>query len=173
MATVTAMIQIGTAHQNHSGICPTHQMFLSENSRPAWTLYQIHSDEPMAVWIPTVENMLEDGILMACLLTIKDPALVSAAAAFRGDYLKRAELYDDINAKNRRNLYELSRRVGVEHKLVISVLEGCSFTNQLAILGQYLIGVEVCQSIYSREYSAWTNSVNETGTLPEIRQLRK
>jgi len=61
MATITATMLVGTAHQNHGGIGPTHQLLLSENSRPAWSLHALHSRRPLAVWTPTVRDMLEDG----------------------------------------------------------------------------------------------------------------
>ncbi len=59
MATVTASILVGTVHQNDGGISPTHQLLLSENSRPAWSLFSMDSAKRRAVWIPTVEDMLE------------------------------------------------------------------------------------------------------------------
>jgi hypothetical protein len=167
MATVTAYILVGTAHQNHGGICPAHQLLLSENSRPAWSLYTMHSAQPQAVWIPTVENMLDDGLLMAGLLVVKDPALVAAAAAFRRNYADRAELFEDISEDDRHRLYELCRAIGPETKLVVTVLEGSSLASQLAVLRRYSLGVEVCQSIYRREYSAWSRAVEERGSLPQ------
>ena len=41
MATITAHILVGSAHPNHGGILRTHSLFLSENSRPAWTLAEL------------------------------------------------------------------------------------------------------------------------------------
>jgi hypothetical protein len=146
-ATVTGSILVGNAHPNDGGICPTHQLLLSENDRPAWSLYMMPGAKAQAAWIPTLENMLEDGILMAGLLVVRDPALVAAAAAFRGNHSERAEMYDDISESDRFRLYELCRAIGPETKLVVSVLEGSTLANQLAILGRYSVGVEVCQSI--------------------------
>ena len=104
MSTVTASILVGTAHPNHSGIGPTHQLLLTENSRPAWSLYRLHAAKPLAVWIPTVEDMLEDGLLMVGLLVLKAADLTAAAVAFRGEYPDRVVLYDDIDEAPRRGL---------------------------------------------------------------------
>ena len=101
MAAITATILVGTAHQNHGGIEPTHQLLLSENSRPAYSLFAMHSSQPQTVWIPTVEDMLEDGLLMAGLLVVEDPELVAAAGTFRRGYAERVEMYEDIGFSSR------------------------------------------------------------------------
>jgi len=73
MATMTAQILVGRPHTNHDGINPTHYLFLSENSRPAWVLVSQNifpkeqRDHSRITWIPTVENMLEDALLMIAL----------------------------------------------------------------------------------------------------------
>jgi len=38
MGTLTAQFLVGKTHPNHGGINPTHYLFLSENSRPVFTL---------------------------------------------------------------------------------------------------------------------------------------
>jgi hypothetical protein len=38
MGTITAQILVGSPHLYHDGLMPTHQVFLSENSRPARVL---------------------------------------------------------------------------------------------------------------------------------------
>jgi hypothetical protein len=111
--------------------------------------------------------MLEDGILMAGLLAVRHPALLAAAVAFRSNYSDWAEIYDDVGEEDRRKLYELCRSIGQETKLVVTVLDGSSLASQLAILSRYELGVEVCQSIYRREYSPWSNRIEERGTLPQ------
>src|SRR5262245_2640799 len=167
MATVTASILVGAAHPNHGGICPTHQLLLTENDRPAWSLHAIPGAKPLATWVPTVENMLEDGILMAGLLVVRDPALLAAAVAVRSNYSDRTEMYDDISEEDRRKLYKLCRSIGPETKLVVTVLHDSSLAGHLAVLRRYKLGVEVCQSIYRREYSTWSNGIEERGALPQ------
>ena len=45
MATTTAIILIGHAHQNHSGINPTHLIRFTENDRPALILQQLEGNK--------------------------------------------------------------------------------------------------------------------------------
>jgi hypothetical protein len=67
---------IGSSHPNHGGIVPTHELHLSENSRPAWLLSPLGGHRADAIaWIPTVEDILEDGLLMAGLLAVGDARL--------------------------------------------------------------------------------------------------
>jgi len=166
MSTVTATILVGSAHQNHGGINPTHQLLLTENSRPAWSLFDMPSANPRSVWVPTVEDMLEDGLLMVGLLVVQDAGLIAAARAFRRGYSDRVEMYDDIDESERRRLYELCRGLGPATKRVVTVLEGSSLAGQLGVLRRYQFGVEVCPSVYQREYSAWSQAVQERGSLP-------
>jgi hypothetical protein len=72
MGTYTAQVLIGTPHPNHGGIHPTHQLMLSENSRPAWILTSWENTEEEKVWIPTIESMLEDGLLMIAFYLLKE-----------------------------------------------------------------------------------------------------
>jgi hypothetical protein len=140
---------------------------LSQNSRPGWGLFAMHSNEPQAVWIPTLEDLLEDGLLMIGLLVVKAPKLVAAAKVFRKAYTGRIQMYDDIDQSDRKQLYELCREIGPPLKLVLTVLEGSSVASQLSVLSRYRFDVEVCPSAYRREYSAWSETVQERGALPE------
>jgi hypothetical protein len=47
-------------------------------------------------------------------------------------------------------------------------LHGSTLQNQLAVLGQYRLGVEVCPSVYRREHSAWSDAVEQSGSLPGL-----
>lgn len=166
MATCTAFILVGECHQNHGGILPSHRLMLSENSRPAWMLSSFDGESP-TVWTPTVDDMLEDGLLMAGLLVAQDPALVAAAApVFRCDFKKRVEMYDDINERDRRNLYTLCRKISAPTALVVCVLEGSTIARQVGVLGDYQFDVELCPSVYRRGYSRWRNQVVVSGSLP-------
>ena len=56
MATTTATILIGRAHQNDSGINPTHFIQFTENDRPTLILQAIEGESKKVVIIPTIEN---------------------------------------------------------------------------------------------------------------------
>ena len=45
MSTITAFILIGKAHQNNSGIIPTHYIALYENDHPSLSLKMIDSNK--------------------------------------------------------------------------------------------------------------------------------
>ena len=79
MATFTAQILIGAKHPYDSGMMnSSHSLFLSENSRPAWILSttdifnENKQTQPRITWIPTLENMLEDALVMIGLYVLED-----------------------------------------------------------------------------------------------------
>jgi hypothetical protein len=73
MAALTAQILAGSPHPRHDGINPAHYLFFSENDRPAWVLVnqnifpEKQSGHSKITWIPTIENMFEDALLMIAI----------------------------------------------------------------------------------------------------------
>ncbi len=148
MSSVTAQILIGDGHQNHDGIIPLHQMFLSENSRPSWTLTCLDeaSAEPPVTWIPSIEHMLEDGLLMIGLYLLKDEGL----RALAGDVIETSddehiEMYRDFSEEQRKELYAACCQIK-GCKIVLTVLKGSAIRDQCGILKDYGIEVELCVS---------------------------
>lgn len=153
---MTAQILVGSDNYFHGGINPTHACFLSENSRPAWVLIPLPSlvlcsvgaPAKPPVWIPTLEHMLEDALLMLTLHLVRPPELVALAdRQFRRDWRNRAELYADITPEA---LAELRTAVrGLQPgpklgKLVVSVFEGSYIHSQTGVLAEYPWLYEVC-----------------------------
>ena len=173
MGSFTAQILIGDAHPNHGGIIPTHFLFLSENDRPAWILVNENisnqgkpKDICRIVWIPTVEDMLEDALLMAAIHVAKNPEVIVLAKSFSSRVQQdRLELYSDLNDDQRKELYRKCRMINDFPKLVISVFEGSTVKNQLAILEKYNMDVEVCTVGYSRISSGWREETIIEGSL--------
>jgi hypothetical protein len=72
MSTMTAQLLIGNAHPNDGGINPEFYMYLSENGVARWTIIKENifsesinnEDDRVAQWIPTIEHMLEDALIM-------------------------------------------------------------------------------------------------------------
>jgi len=100
---MTAQMLIGAGHPNHDGIGPSHYLYLSENSRPAWLLVEQNvftnnkKREAKIVWIPTVEDMLEDAFLMIGLHVVKDQGMVELIKTFNKAALSdRLEMYDNL-----------------------------------------------------------------------------
>lgn len=173
MATFTAQILVGQSHQNHGGIVPSHTVFLSENSRPAWILMPLRFPEAHAgrksgtiVWMPTIEHMLEDALLMIAVHVLHEPAIVAQtqAAAGKND-ITRLELSTDITPAEREGLYEQCRALAYPLALVLTTLQGSTIRPQVSILKSYTIDVDVCQPVYSRHYSAWAQEIQITGSL--------
>ena len=172
MATKTAQIIIGSPHPNDDGIIPSHYLFLSENNMPSWQLVKenLYNEEKnkylKIVWIPTVENMLEDGLLMVAVHVLKNKEILEIANVY-SDKLesKRLELYSDLDEEQRNNLYQKCRELSEFPKLIISVFRSSSIERQLAVLEKYKMDVEVCTPIYSRLYSGWLNETRVEGSL--------
>lgn len=172
MGSFTAQILIGGAHQNHDGIIPSHVLFLSENSRPALILekLQTENDKKSAkgglVWIPTLENMLDDAILMIAMHVLKDPEIIELAGSFSNNLAKGdCELYEELSAEQLGKLYKSCRKLKDFPKLVISVFTGSSLNNRLKSIEKYKMDVEVCTVKFSRLYSQWTGKSAVTGEL--------
>jgi len=173
MAALTAQILVGTPHQNHGGINPTHYLFLSENNRPAWILVpeNVFNEEPgkfnKITWVPTLENMLEDALLMIAIHVIKDKELCDLSKKyFRKKASEWAELYEDIDMKDLKKLYKKCSEIGNRHKVVISVFEGSSIrSNHMKTLENYRMDVEVCTPTYLRIYSPWNGKTRIEGSL--------
>ena len=141
MGTYTAQILVGRAHPYHGGIQPTHQMFLSENSRPAWVLHAFsdRESEPLS-WVPTVEKMLEDGLLLLGYSLLDSTTLRQSLP----ENTHRVECYD-LDEETRERLYMTSRKLtwgGM--KLVVTVLDGSHIERQLAVLDDYPMPKEIC-----------------------------
>lgn len=170
MATLTAQILVGTPHPNHGGIYPTHSLFLSENSRPAWILVEAYSGNGFGnsriTWIPAPENILEDALLMIAIHVCKDDGILelikSSGTGIESD---QVEMYSDTTESQRRQLYKKCREISEFPKIIISIFKGSSIERDLPVLENYTMDVEVCTPIYSRWYSHWQNETRTEGSL--------
>ena len=173
MGTFTAQILIGEPHQNHDGIIPYHQLFLSENSRPAWMLREIYypddapkTDAEKTVWIPTMENMLEDALLMIAVHIIHSPDILNVASAYTEEISASfLELYSAFKDEELEMLYEKCRGIEAFPKLAVSVFRHSTIAGQLSVLQKYKMDVEVCTPVYSRLYSPWKEKTLTEGSL--------
>lgn len=176
MATMTAQILVGNSHMYDGGINPTHYAFLSENSRPAWILvpqniFSPDQDEKIekVVWIPTLENMLEDGFLMIALYVLQDKEVqVTAKQLFNWNKDAYLEVYS-INPVDRERLYSMCRGLTYRYKTIISVFEGSTIWRQLNVLIDYGMEVEVCKTGYARKFNVWTNTMHTNSKTDELK----
>lgn len=172
MGTFTAEILVGNPHPNHDGIIPSHYLFLSENSRPAWimTRQNIFNDNVkgsrIITWIPTVENMLDDAILMIAIDICKNEELLSLAKKFHpGIESDRIEMYADFEEDQRNQLYDKCSEINDFPKIIISVFKSSSIMAQLQSLDKYNLDVEVCTPSYIRLNSSWSKETYKEGSL--------
>lgn len=172
MATLTAQILIGSPHPHHDGINPTHYLILSENDRPAWVLVNqnIFQEERSSfskiIWIPTVENMLEDALLMIAIHVCKNREIIEHAKGFSAKIqTDRIEMYSDLEESQRKQLYQECRAITDFPKVIVSAFRGSTIEKHLPLLEQYKMDVEVCRVSYSRLYSSWTNNTRIEGSL--------
>ena len=166
MGTYSAQIIVGTPHPNHGGIIPDKVINLSENSRPALVLKE---DDKERVWIPTLENTIEDALLIVAYFVVKDEEALDALKSIKdvtGE--EHLEMYETFTDEQREKLYMANRKALGKYedlKVVVTVLEGSLLRQQLPVLKQYNIDMEVCLSIYSRTYSRWRDEVIVSGSL--------
>lgn len=147
MATTTAIAVIGQAHPYAGGISSGYILFLTENSRPALQLFKIQGDgmRRVATWIPTVDNILEDLVLMAGALTGAQPEIADALQPIVGAGLERVELYD-LGDERRAELYALSKKIPFRLKTVLTVLEDSALVGLSDRICYYQMDCEICLS---------------------------
>ena len=155
MASYTAQILMGNGGGYDSeGIIPIDTLFLSENSKPAWILEQ---KTRKITWVPTLDNMLEDGLLMLAIFALKDPEIVELSKEyFHNQDICWAELNNDITEDHLHALYLKSRSIVWNYKLIISVFDKSHIHSQLSVLKDYPINLEVCTpTIITTKNSVW------------------
>lgn len=173
MATFTAQLLIGSKHSYDGGMINiSHSLYLSENSRPAWVLSptdlinEQEQKQPNITWIPTLENMLEDALLMIGIYVLKEKNLITLSQKYFKNLNKNfIELYGDIQSDHLHELYKQARLIESCHKIIVSVFQGSSLIKQLPVLKNYQNDIEVCQSIYLKEYSLWSKQFEERGDI--------
>jgi len=185
MASMTAQLVVGHSDMYHGGIYPTHIVWLSENSRPAWVLEAAMRDSSGApgadpkdqdqptwtqervTWVPSApEHILEDGLLLIALHVLRDESVLELAksrlpALFEGEWLDLTKLEADALSE----LREQCSRSELAYKLIVTVLGGSALEEQLPILEQFPMEVEVCTVSYSRLSGIWSNEVEARGSL--------
>ncbi len=149
MATTTSFILAGISHPNDDGINIYHCIQLTEGSAPAYTMrawvedeliYPDMAKDKTKVMIPTIENALDDLLLMIMLWAVKDMSDVHFSVN------DRIEMYS-IADEERFKLYALNKQLAAKTalKLVINLIDSKSLLNenQIAQLADYDIEFQV------------------------------
>jgi len=159
MATTTAIILIGRAHHNDSGINPTHLIRLTENSRPALTLQSIDGKAEPIIIIPTIDNMVDDIYLMISVFILNE---LNPGKELQTKELK--SMYEIFSEQERFGLYEETKALidKFEIKVVFNILDGSHLLCQIDNIKQYPNDFEITVPYVKKEYSAWSRKVKFT-----------
>ena len=160
MRETTAEIWIGEDQSSdwvgtQGGINATHLMLLRENSRPAWmllpgNLYDSNPPliKPSKVWNPTLENPIQDALLLFAVLGAKIPEV---RAVFNEFEKSRSKSRIDLSAKFPRgvpkSIYAASQRHLKGWHVIVSVGSYSLASRDLDVLSKYSgLNVEIRQS---------------------------
>jgi hypothetical protein len=168
MGTITAQILLGQNHPYEGGLLQVEStLYLTENGVARWTLYSAGDKKPVAGWIPTPETMLEDGLLLLGLHVWKDLLLLEHASQVFTSPLGMIDMLseDTISNEDRWKLHRRCESILNGRNLVFTVLEGSSISKQLGIINKYTFEAEVCKTMYGRNWSVWTKSMDQWGSL--------
>jgi hypothetical protein len=158
MATTTATIFIGEAHQNHSGVNPTHFIQFTENSRPALILRDLEGNCEPIVIIPTLENTIDDIYLMVAVFILNQ-----VKPSIELNNPQRKCLYELLNENERIELYNKTISVINQNriKIVFNILSGSHLFNYIDQIKKYPNDYEVTLSYIKKEFNVWTGKVDE------------
>jgi len=129
---------------------PHYVIYLAENSRPSFSLNatSIHQgdaeDFNQVIWVPTIENTLEDALLMIAIYLHKDQTIVKAAERYI-EISNKVECYD-IPEEGRKELYGLLNNYEFKDYIIFSIFEGSLLSNQVDRLSDYQVDGEICIS---------------------------
>lgn len=172
----TAQILIGNPHPNRGGITAIHKIDLTEGSRPAWNLHSVdHSSvrTRSVVWIPTIEHMLDDALLMAAIHAFQSEPIRSMFSSFSDKIDEsRLELYEDLTSSQRQHLYKQCRELEDFPKVVVMLFEDSCLNSYIGVIADYRMECEVLMPIYTRLYSNWTRETMINGELHPPRMSR-
>lgn len=172
MATCTAQLIFGGNDRDHGGISPFFKISLYENSRSTLVLSKEPIDdeigERIGFWIPTPDNTLKDCMVMAAAYMLKDETvnmlINEAVSKMNLPEDERLELY---NIENLEEIYEASKDAFKKSglKVVVLMLYNSSLEASVKNILNYDIDVEVCRSVFLREYSEWTEKIITIGEI--------
>lgn len=126
-----AQILVGNRRPFDIGINPEYIIYYSENDKPALILSKEEIYErsevnkfDQKVWIPTINNTLEDALLMIGIYLEEDEELIELADKYFTNYKNKriVSLHNDIEKENLKKLYEINRKKEKQYKVVISEL---------------------------------------------------
>lgn len=154
MATTTATIFVGRAHQNDSGIVPHALIRLIEGSRPAFICQMLNQDTAIIKIMPSYWGLLDDIYLIIATYMLK---LVHPEKPLYNNNLDAIdELYTDVE---RTTLYNQAKEaIRMQNiKVVFNILEDSILFQALDKIPEYPCDYEITTPLMKREYSHWAH----------------
>ena len=154
MSTITAFILIGTAHQNQSGIIPTHYIALYESDHPSLSLHKLDSGKEIIRIRPTVEKLVDNIYLLIHTFILKAEVNLT-------DGMNGKEIHGLYNVRKANMTYEqiMESLETYDFKVVFNILSGSTLLNQLDRIRDYPNDFEVITPKFRKEYSYQTEKV--------------
>lgn len=150
MRETTAEIWIGQDQSTdwagtQGGINATHLLLLRENSRPAWMLLpgNLYDSNPPSiksakVWIPTLENPIQDALLLFAVLGARVPEIRTVFNEFENSRVKsRIDLPAKFPRGVPKSIYAASQRHLKGWHVVVSVGSYSLAARDLEVLSKY------------------------------------
>ena len=165
MAATTAQLLIGNPHPNNGGLHTIHKLELTEGYRPAWILTQLTDSAKTTagrekIWIPTIDHMLDDALLMAAIHAFQAERIIELFCEFSDKITSsRLALYDDLTAEQRQTLYQECRALNNFPKVILVVFSESSMVAHLEVLSKYSMACEVLTPVYSRSFCPLTKRI--------------
>jgi len=181
----TAFIIVGSRPYITYGLPnPGYILLLYENDRPSWELVPLYPElkENPVIWIPTIDGMLEDALVMIGVHVVKDEKLRKLASkVFKMPLDSKIELHKAGKRleKLRKATREILQRYDIS--LIIAPLEDSTIIRQLDILKEYgdlwySLNLPVQEKVDQQEITAERDSEGEyvrifQETLDKLREL--
>jgi hypothetical protein len=160
MATTTATILVGNAHQNDSGINPTHIIFFTENDRPAIIVKSLNRNIEDKIIIPTIENTIDDIYLTIAVYILKG---INPSKEISNS--NRDSLYEILEQVERVKLYDETILFFEKNriKVVFNILDNSHLMSQIDSIKKYPNDFEVTVSVIKKEYDVWSQKIVTNG----------
>jgi len=154
MATITAFILVGTAHQKQSGIIPNHYITLYESENPSLSLYSFDNNKEIIRIRPSINKLVDNIYLLIHTFVLK--ADVNSVNGMNGK-----EIHKLFNDRKRDITCEkiMKNLKTYELKVVFNILTGSKLLNQLDRIKDYPNDFEVTTPIFRKEYNEQTGKI--------------
>lgn len=175
MAAVTAIIFVGNAHPSRGGIRPVDTIEFSEGGSPCFE-FPAENDRKLRerlILIPTLENTIDDVLLFISYYLLKHSEIILAVDKVYGSAINggRIEMYTDFTEVQRQGLYEKVMSLQDLPKVAICLFDSSHLKRTIHHLEKYSLECDVCVSVFSRRYSAWTGGLDSRGKLDGIAEM--